>query len=67
MFLLKLSGPVHTVFTVTGTSTIGLELIPTVQIRETELPLAMNPFRLLVAVTIGVGTIIYKQMNIQMC
>ena len=57
MLLLKLSGPVHTVFTVTGTSTIGPELILTVQIRETELPLVMNPFGLFAAVTIGVGTI----------
>ena len=33
MFLLKLSGPVHTVFTVTGTSTDGLN--STVQVRIT--------------------------------
>ena len=33
MFLLKLSGPVHTVFTVTGTSTDGLN--STVQVRVT--------------------------------
>ena len=33
MFLLKLSGPVHTVFTVTGTSTDGFNF--TVQVRVT--------------------------------
>ena len=54
MFLLKLSGPVHTVFTVTGTSTDGLN--STVQVRVTSLPTVMIPGGLLVTLTVGVGT-----------
>ena len=48
------AGPVHTVFTVTGTSTDGLN--STVQVRVTELPAVMTPDGLLVMLTVGVGT-----------
>ena len=48
------AGPVHTVFTVTGTSTDGLN--STVQVRMTELPTVMMPDGLLVILTVGVGT-----------
>ena len=54
MFLLKLSGPVHTVFTATATSTDGSNT--TVQVRVTELPADMTPVGLLARLTIGVGT-----------
>ena len=56
MLLLKLiSGPVHTVFTVTGTSPNGLN--STVQVRVTELPTVMMPVGSLVILTVGKGTI----------
>ena len=45
------SGPVHTVFTVTGTSTAGSK--STVQVRVTADPTAMVP---LLMVTVEVGT-----------
>ena len=45
------AGPVHTVVTVTGTSTVGLN--STLQVRVTADPTAMVP---LVMVTVGVGT-----------
>ena len=54
MFLLKLSGPVHTVFTVTGTSTDGSNT--TAQVRVRELPAVMIPVGLLVTVILGAGT-----------
>ena len=47
------SGPVHTVFTVTGTSTDGLN--STVQARVTELPAVMTD-GLLMMLTVGAGT-----------
>ena len=47
------SGPVHTVFTVTGTSTDGLSC--TVQVKMTELPADMAD-GLLVMLTVGAGT-----------
>ena len=49
------AGPVHTVFTVTGTSTD--ELNSTVQVRATSVPAVMIPGGLLVILTFeGVGT-----------
>ena len=48
------AGPVHSVFTVTGTSTDGLN--STVQVRVTEPPGGMTPVGLLVILRIGVGT-----------
>ena len=45
------AGPVHSVVTVTGTSTAGLST--TVQVRVTSDPTAMVP---LLMVTVGVGT-----------
>ena len=47
------SGPVHTVFTITGTSTDGLNC--TVQVKMTELPADMAD-GLLVMLTVGAGT-----------
>ena len=49
------AGPVHTVFTATGTSTD--ESNTTVQVRVTELPEGMAPVGLLVMLRVGVGTI----------
>ena len=49
-----MSGPVHTVFTVTGTFTDGLN--STMHVRLTEFPLVIIPGGLLVTVTVGVGT-----------
>ena len=48
------AGPVHTVFTVTGISTDGLN--STVQVRVTEPPTTMVPAWLLVILTAGDGT-----------
>ena len=52
------SGPVHTVFKVTGTSTTGLDSMCTIQVRETAYPIGRTGLRvLLVSVTSeGVGT-----------
>ena len=58
MFLLKLAGPLHTVFTVTGTSTDALNT--TVQVRVTVAPIGLTANGLvwsLVTVTeVGAGT-----------
>ena len=54
------AGPVHTVFTVTGTSTAGLNT--TVQVRVTADPMTMV---LLLMVTFGVGTREEQENNMQ--
>ena len=48
------AGPVHSVFTVTGTSTD--ESNTTVHVRMTELPGGMTPVGLLVILRVGEGT-----------
>ena len=56
LFSIKLAGPVHTVFTVTGTSTAGLS--STVQVSETSVSTGLTGLGgLLVILTdVGAGT-----------